>query len=205
MSVNIISETKREVLERPPPENAISHIWHKGTAPSGKATMPASDTVIAYVNKHAEAKMRNHALAYRNQKLEVMGLLLGEVRTWQGQEYVLVRDVVTTDLDATSVSVKFDNKGFEKLFAGLDDAGFDYVVVGWYHSHPGYGCFLSETDIKTHGGIFVSPHQVAIVIDPLNFQIEAFLLRKNEGQINQFKVYWDAWDDPYGGLRKIKK
>ena len=198
MSVNIVSETKREILEKAPPENATSHIWHKGTK-------PASDIIIAYVNKHAEAKMRNHALAYRDKKLEVMGLLLGEVRAWQGHEYVLVRDVVTTDLDATSVSVKFDNQGFEKLFAGLDDAGFDYVVVGWYHSHPGYGCFLSETDIKTHGGIFVSSHQVAIVIDPLNFQMEAFLLRDNIGQNHQFKVYWDTWDDPYGGLKKVKR
>jgi 26S proteasome regulatory subunit N11 len=198
LSVNIISETKREILEKEPPKNAISHIWHKGT-------MPASDRIIAYLNKHAEAKIRNHALAYRDKKLEVMGLLLGEVRTWQGQEYVLIRDIVTTDLDATSVSVKFDNQGFEKLFASLDDAGFDYVVVGWYHSHPGYGCFLSETDVKTHGDIFVSPHQVAIVIDPLNFNIEAFLLRNNIGEIHQFKVYWDTWDDPYGGLNKLKK
>ena len=198
MSVNIISETKREILEKKPPKNSTKHIWHRGTK-------PASDTVIAYLNKHAEAKIRNHALAFRNQKLEVMGLLLGDVRTWNGQKYVLVRDVVTTDLDATSVSVKFDKQGFETLFANLDNAGFDYVVVGWYHSHPGYGCFLSETDVKTHGDIFVSPHQVAIVIDPLNFQIEAFLLRKNVGQIHQFMVYWDTWDDPYGGLKKIKK
>ena len=205
MSVNIVSETKREILEKPPPENAVSHIWHKETAPSGKATMPASDTIIAYLNKHAEAKIRNHALAYRDKNLEVMGLLLGEVCTWQGHEYVLIRDIVTTDLDATSVSVKFDSGSFEKLFENLDNAGFDYVVVGWYHSHPGYGCFLSETDIKTHGGIFVSPHQVAIVIDPLNFQIEAFQVRDGKGQQFQFKVYWDIWDDPYGGLNKLKK
>jgi len=197
LSVNIVSETKREILEKSPPPNLKPHIWHKGAK-------PASDILIAYVNKHAEAKMRNHALAYRSKKLEVMGLLLGEVRTWQGQEYVLVRDIVTTDLDATSVSVKFDSGSFKKLFENLDDVGFDYVVVGWYHSHPGYGCFMSETDLKTHSGIFVSPHQVAIVIDPLKFQIEAFRIHEEKGQIVQFKVYWDEWDDPYGGLKKLK-
>ncbi len=198
MSVNIISETKREILEKAPPKNSTRHIWHKGT-------VLASDEVVAYVNKHAEAKMRNHALAFRNEKLEVMGLLLGEVRAWQGQKYVLVRDIVTTDLDATSVSVKFDGKGFEQLFENLDDAGFDYVIVGWYHSHPGYGCFLSETDLKTHGGAFVSPHQLAIVIDPLNFQIEGFHVRNEEGQLVRFLVYWDEWDDPYGGLNRLRK
>ena len=197
MSVNIISETKREILEKAPPKNARQHIWQKNS------TNP-TDEIVAYVNKHAEAKMRNHALAFRNQKLEVMGLLLGEVRTWQGQEYILVRDIVTTDLDATSVSVKFDGQGFERLFESLDDVGFDYVIVGWYHSHPGYGCFMSETDLKTHGGAFISPHQLAIVIDPLNFQIEGFRVRNEESLLVRFEVYWDEWDDPYGGLKKIK-
>jgi len=198
LSVNIISETKREILEKAPPDNVRQHIWHRGSIAQAKE-------ISAYVNKHAEAKMRNHALAFRNQKLEVMGLLLGEVRTWQGREYVLVRDVVTTDLDATSVSVKFDDRSFQKLFENLDDVGFDYVVVGWYHSHPGYGCFLSETDLQTHGGAFVSPYQVAIVIDPLNFEIEGFHVRNREGQIVKFEIYWDEWDDPYGGLKKLKK
>ncbi len=24
------------------------------------------------------------------------------------------------------------------------------MVVGWYHSHPGFGCWLSGVDINTH-------------------------------------------------------
>lgn len=41
-------------------------------------------------------------------------------------------------------------------------------VVGWYHSHPGYGCWLSGIDVSTQ-----MMHQqyeepfVAIVIDPI--------------------------------------
>lgn len=23
------------------------------------------------------------------------------------------------------------------------------MVVGWYHSHPGFGCWLSSTDVST--------------------------------------------------------
>ena len=37
-----------------------------------------------------------------------MGLLLGGIYRHEGGEYALVRDVVTTDLDATEVSVRFD-------------------------------------------------------------------------------------------------
>lgn len=198
MSVNIVSETRRDIPEKPPPENTAVHIW-QGRNRTNHGSM------AAYINKHAEAKMRNHALAYREKNLEVMGLLLGEVRTWQGREYVLVRDAATTDLDATSVSVKFDSQSFEKLFENLDEAGFDYIIVGWYHSHPGYGCFLSETDLKTHDGIFVSPHQLAIVIDPLNFQIGGFHVRDGEAVPVDFMIYWDIWDDPYGGLKRIRR
>jgi hypothetical protein len=137
LSVNIVSETKKEPKNICPPSNVKPHLW----LPLEKWEMNELDlaggnVLACYVNKHAEAKMRNHALSMRDKTIEVMGLMLGEVRTWKGREYVLVRDVVTSDLDATSVSVKFDSSGFEKLFEKLDDAGFDYVIVGWYHSTP---------------------------------------------------------------------
>jgi proteasome lid subunit RPN8/RPN11 len=25
----------------------------------------------------------------------------------------------------------------------------DGLIIGWYHSHPGYGIFMSDTDIQT--------------------------------------------------------
>jgi 26S proteasome regulatory subunit N11 len=204
--VNIVSETKKEPANAAPPHNARPHMWLQAkNAEMLKLRMAEEKPLPAYINKHAEAKMRNHALSMRKSKIEVMGLLLGEVRRWKDRIYVIVRDVVTTDLDATAVSVKFDSVGFEKLFEKLDNAGFDYVVVGWYHSHPGYGCFMSETDLKTHSGIFVSTHQIAIVIDPVKFEISGFGMRGGKAVEEDFAVYWDEYDDPYGGLERIKR
>lgn len=205
MSVKIVSEEKRDAKVMKPPVNARPHLWFRDMdAELLKIRMAEDMPLPMYVNKHAEAKMRNHALSARDGKTEVMGLLLGEIRRWRDVDYILVRDVATTDLDATSVSVKFDSAGFEKLFESLDLAGFDYVVVGWYHSHPGYGCFLSDTDVKTHSGIFVSPHHVAIVIDPQHFEIAGFRLRAGKAIKVDFAVYWDEYDDPYGGLVRVK-
>jgi len=205
LSVKILSEDRREPKVVRPPANARPHLWFRDMdAELLRLRMGEDMPLAAYVNKHAEAKMRNHALSARGRKTEVMGLLLGEVRRWRDMDYVLVRDVATTDLDASSVSVKFNSAGFEKLFESLDLAGFDYVVVGWYHSHPGYGCFLSETDIKTHSGIFVSPHHIAIVIDPQFFEIAAFRMKSGKPERTDFGVYWDEYDDPYGGLVRVK-
>ncbi len=166
MSIEILSEEKRELTIAEPPKNVLPHLWpSKKEREELRSAIMTGTLLDAYISKRAEAKMRNHALSMREQKIEVLGLLLGDVRKWQERTYLLVRDVITTDLDATAVSVRFDRNGFEKLFEHLDDAGFDYVMVGWYHSHPGYGCYMSDTDIDTQTRMFVSAHHLAIVID----------------------------------------
>ncbi len=206
MSIKILGEVKKVPKEAAPPPNANPHLWPTQADREMLALDLAGGKVLAgYINKHAEAKMRNHALSMREKTIEVMGLMLGEVRTWKGYTYVMVRDVVTSDLDATSVSVKFDSAGLEKLFGKLDDAGFDYIIVGWYHSHPGYGCFMSETDLATHIGSFVSPYQLAMVIDPKNYEIAAFRVKDGKAISEDFAVYWDEYDDPYGGVKRVKK
>ncbi|HLX09254.1 MAG TPA: Mov34/MPN/PAD-1 family protein [Thermoanaerobaculia bacterium] len=43
------------------------------------------------------------------------------------------------------------------------------MVVGWYHTHPGFGVFLSGLDRRLHARIFaVQPWCVALVLDPVN-------------------------------------
>ena len=44
----------------------------------------------------------------------------------------------------------------------------DETIVGWYHSHPGFGIFLSNHDRYIHENFFAQPHHVAYVIDPVS-------------------------------------
>lgn len=53
--------------------------------------------------------------------------------------------------------------------------------VGWYHTHPGHGIFLSGYDLVITRGIFNASWHVAIVIDPLREQIGFF--RGAEGTV----------------------
>ena len=50
----------------------------------------------------------------------------------------------------------------------LKQTGRPEIVVGWYHSHPGYGCWLSGIDVSTQmlNQNFQEPF-VAIVVDPV--------------------------------------
>ena len=49
----------------------------------------------------------------------------------------------------------------------LKQTGRSEMVVGWYHSHPGYGPWLSGTDMNTQQSFEqLNPRAVAVVIDP---------------------------------------
>jgi 26S proteasome regulatory subunit N11 len=42
------------------------------------------------------------------------------------------------------------------------------MVVGWYHSHPGFGCWLSSVDIHTQQTFeMMNSRAVAVVVDPI--------------------------------------
>jgi 26S proteasome regulatory subunit N11 len=49
-----------------------------------------------------------------------------------------------------------------------DDVIRPEMVVGWYHSHPGFGCWLSGVDINTQQSFeALNQRAVAVVVDPI--------------------------------------
>lgn len=55
-----------------------------------------------------------------------------------------------------------------KMLDMLSRTGRVEMVVGWYHSHPGFGCWLSGVDIATQRSFeALSDRAVALVIDPI--------------------------------------
>jgi hypothetical protein len=50
------------------------------------------------------------------------------------------------------------------------------ALIGWYHTHPDLGIFLSETDLeKTHRVLFGEPFQLALVYDPVRRRAGYFI------------------------------
>jgi len=50
----------------------------------------------------------------------------------------------------------------------LKQTGRSEMVVGWYHSHPGFGCWLSSVDVQTQQSFeSLDPRSVAVVVDPI--------------------------------------
>jgi proteasome lid subunit RPN8/RPN11 len=92
---------------------------------------------------------------------EVIGLLGG--KETKSQE-ILVSKLLFVN-NGNTVSVAFSEDDFAVFERVL---GKNTYCVGWWHSHPGYGLFLSQTDISTHIYSFQihNMSSIALVIEP---------------------------------------
>ncbi|XP_017492655.1 PREDICTED: 26S proteasome non-ATPase regulatory subunit 14-like, partial [Rhagoletis zephyria] len=126
---------------------------------------PVVDTAEqVYISSLALLKMLKHGRA--GVPMEVMGLMLGE---FVDDYTVRVIDVFAMPQSGTGVSVEAVDPVFQaKMLDMLRQTGRPEMVVGWYHSHPGFGCWLSGVDINTQQSFeALSERAVAVVIDPI--------------------------------------
>jgi len=152
----------------------------------------AEEKIDLFISRKAFKKMMKHCKEYRDEQLEVMGFMVGYLYKWENGDYTVVEDVVTSDLDTTEISVNFAN--FEALFEKLDKfekLGKDYILVGWYHSHPGHTSFMSPTDVETQKRMFNKPYHSAVVIDPINIEMKAFALKGDEVKEKPYAIRQD--------------
>ncbi|CAO4364022.1 unnamed protein product [Caenorhabditis nigoni] len=133
-----------------------------GAAPQDSNQVDTSETV--YISSLALLKMLKHGRA--GVPMEVMGLMLGE---FVDDYTVNVIDVFAMPQSGTGVSVEAVDPVFQaKMLDMLKQTGRPEMVVGWYHSHPGFGCWLSGVDINTQQSFeALSERAVAVVVDPI--------------------------------------
>merc|ERR1719155_412254 len=126
---------------------------------------PLADTAEqVYVSSLALLKMLKHGRM--GVPMEVMGLMLGE---FIDDYTVRVVDVFSMPQSGNSVTVEAVDPVFQtKMLDMLKQTGRPEVVVGWYHSHPGFGCWFSSTDINTQQSFEqLNSRAVGVVIDPI--------------------------------------
>lgn len=134
------------------------------SAPPGMDAPVIDNSETVYISSLALLKMLRHGRA--GVPMEVMGLMLGE---FVDDYTVRVVDVFAMPQSGTGVSVEAVDPVFQtKMMDMLKQTGRPETVVGWYHSHPGFGCWLSSVDINTQQSFEqLTPRAVAVVIDPI--------------------------------------
>ncbi|KAG1798838.1 JAB1/Mov34/MPN/PAD-1 ubiquitin protease-domain-containing protein [Suillus fuscotomentosus] len=121
---------------------------------------------------------------------EIMGLMQGKV---MGNSLVIM-DSFALPVQGTETRVNAANEANEymvKYISESEKAKRLENAIGWYHSHPGYGCWLSGIDVDTqmNNQQFQDPF-VAVVIDP-NRTISA-----GKVDIGAFRTYPSNYTPP---------
>lgn len=144
--------------------NAVQGMGMNQGAPNTDSANLVDNSETVYISSLALLKMLRHGRA--GVPMEVMGLMLGE---FVDDFTVRVVDVFAMPQSGTGVSVEAVDPVFQtKMMEMLRQTGRPETVVGWYHSHPGFGCWLSSVDINTQQSFEqLTPRAVAVVVDPI--------------------------------------
>lgn len=118
-------------------------------------------TVRVLMESEVARQIRQHARS--SPKAEVCGVLIGG----EGGNTAIVQACIAGQNAAQGgAHVTFTQDTWEHIYQIKDKNYPDARIVGWYHSHPGFGVFLSDHDLFIHQNFFSSPQQIAWVYDP---------------------------------------
>lgn len=131
------------------------------------ASDPGHFTTV-HISAVALIKMAMHARS--GGALEIMGTLQGKLAA----NAFIITDTFPVPVVGTETRVNAVAEGYEFMVGYQSQCGAvgrRENVVGWYHSHPGYGCWLSGIDVETQriNQQYQDPF-LAIVVDPVRTQ-----------------------------------
>lgn len=95
---------------------------------------------------------------------EVGGFLIGRIDD-EGTHVTAAHAALAAQ--SGQAHLTFTHDAWDEILPLLESDYPGQAIVGWYHSHPGFGVFLSEYDIFIQENFFGSDGQVALVVDPL--------------------------------------
>ena len=126
----------------------------------------ASDDLAIFVDLDVQRDMESHALS--NTDVELGGVLLGrQFIDHDGKPFVIISDSLrATHFEATKGTFKFTHETWREITRQREGFRPDLEMVGWYHTHPDWGVFLSGMDLFICNNFFNRPLDVALVIDP---------------------------------------
>jgi COP9 signalosome complex subunit 5 len=130
--------------------------------------------------------------------IEVMGLMMGKVEG----DTMIVMDSFALPVEGSETRVNAQAEGYEYMVEYLTlikQVGRLENALGWYHSHPGYGCWLSGIDVATQmlNQQFQEPW-LAIVVDPVR------TISSGKVELGAFRTFPEGYKSPDEGPSKYQ-
>ncbi len=140
--------------------------------------------------------MQAHALSSLDR--EVAGVLVGHQPEKQPDGRYLVHiidSIVAKHTVMQGASVTYTPESWRYMTDTLQERYPDEsaVIVGWYHTHPGFGIFLSGMDLFIHQNFFTQIWHVAYVLDPRAHTSGFFCWNRQKTKVNRYDFLWPDW------------
>ncbi len=149
-------QTERDPL--PEPDRKLKRKKFPGPAEAKAALRVAmSKQAFSSVVAHAQSSLER----------EICGVLVGEAYQDERGVFVQVEAIVQGKAQEGATHVTFTQETWTDIYQKLDQEHPKKSIVGWYHSHPGFGVTFSEMDLFIQKNFFSSDTQIALVTDPL--------------------------------------
>jgi proteasome lid subunit RPN8/RPN11 len=123
---------------------------------------------IAFIEKKALESLYDF-LAHDTRR-EHGGVLLGKpyFDKISDRHFVVIQSTIPAwNTEGSAVHLQFTPETWTFISGVIEENFPDLVIVGWYHSHPGLGVFMSGTDHSTQRAFYNHPWSLAVVVDPI--------------------------------------
>ena len=156
-------------------------------APVASDSMP--DQTIGRLNRDAmpiylHERVLEQILVYSEQDLrrELGGFLIGGFHQDRDESpYVEVREFLpAVDARSRGGSLTFTHETWSAMNRQVESEFPGLVPLGWHHTHPDLGVFLSGYDLFIHRHFFPHPWQIALVLDPVRHEFCFFQWRGDD-------------------------
>ena len=137
--------------------------------------MEASQKLVVEIRAEVLQAVRQHARS--SMSAEVCGVLIGSS---DGRVTAVEAQIPGEGAAQGGAHVTFTQATWEHIYKIKDRQFPKEAIVGWYHSHPGFGVFLSEYDLFIHRNFFSNPGQIAWVYDPHSDEEGCFIWANGE-------------------------
>lgn len=147
------------------------------------------DSVQVYIKQ--DVYKRIEKFAKEEISKEVGSILIGDYVDEKNHKTVIISNYIEAKYtDASASTLTFTHETWDYVYKEKDKKYSDKKIVGWQHTHPGYGIFLSNYDIFIQENFFNLPWQIAYVVDPIA-DTRGFFEWKNDkvAKISGFYVY----------------
>lgn len=157
---------------------------------------PARNAVAIWFDEAPLRLMQGHARS--SLRREVAGVMIGPRPEKQpdGRYMVHVTDmIIAKHTKMSGASVTYTPESWRYMNDQLREMypDGDHVIVGWYHTHPGFGIFLSNMDLFIHTNFFTQKWHIAYVLDPVGLRSGFFSWDKRHSEVIPYGFSWPEW------------